>query len=157
MLARKYPRLTAALLGACVCALLGPALGAAALVFGGTIHELPLWTAVSTCLYLLLWDVPIAVLLFGPAAFALGTLGALGIQWMSARAPSAKILVLSVSILGLVLGAGVPLMSDLILAAFYGHLRFETDLLLLGATTGLACAMVVYTLLRRMRLLFVQQ
>jgi len=146
-------------IGAFVCGLLGPTLGALAILGSEVAHEQHPVTAAVLSLRLLPWVLPVAVGLIGPGAFVLGGLGALVIQSMSARVRSAKALVLQTAILGIVLGGAVPVVVDLVYAAFSGNRNknFETSLLPLGAVTGLVCAALVYWLLRRMRLLCFQQ
>ena len=151
-------RLGAAATGAVICSLLGPTLGALAMLTFGAINELSVHDVVSwleTFPFALL----VAVMLMGPAAFVLGGVGALAIQYMSTRVRPAKTLFLRTAILGLVFGGAVPVFVDLVYAAFGGgrNKNFETGLLPLGAVTGLVCAAVVYWLLRRMRLLSFQQ
>jgi uncharacterized membrane protein len=152
-------RLRAAVIGAFVCSLLGPTLGALAMQGSEVVHEQHPVAAAVLSFRLLPWVLPAAVMLVGPGAFVLGGLGALVIQLMSARVRSAKALVFQTAILGIVLGGAVPVVSSLVFAALWGdrNKNFETGLLPLGAVTGLVCAAVVYGLLRRMRLLCFQQ
>ncbi len=157
---RKPSRVKAALTGAFLCALLGPTLGAVAILTSEMVHDHEYSArAVVLSFRLLPWVLPVAVGLVGPDAFVLGGLGALVIQFMSTRVRSAKALVLQTAVLGLVLGGAVPVVVDLMYAALWGgrNKNFETGLLPLGAVTGLVCAAVVYWLLRRMRLLSFQQ
>ena len=157
---RKPSRVKAALTGAFVCALLGPTLGAVAILASEMVHghEYSGRAAVSA-LSVLPWVLPVAVSLVGPGAFVLGGLGALVIQFMSARLRSPKALVLQATVLGLVLGGAVPVVVDLMYTVLWGdrNKNFEKGLLLLGAVTGLVCAAVVYWLLRLMRLLRFQE
>ena len=157
---RKPSRVKAALTGAFLCALLGPTLGAVAIITSEMVHDHEYsGRAAASTLSVLPWVLPVAVLLVGPGAFVLGGLGALVIQFMSTRVRSAKALVLQTIVLGLLLGSAVPVVVDLVYAAFGGgrNKNFETGLLPLGAVTGLVCAAIVYWLLRRMRLLSFQQ
>ena len=154
---RNPSRVKAALTGAFLCASLGPTLGAAGLVGRGLAHDQHPLIAAVELFSSLPFVLPFAVMMVGPGALVLGGLGALVIQRMSVRVRSAKALVLATSILGLVFGAAVPLVSDLVFAAFQDHLNFATDFVPLGAITGLVCAIAVYWLLRRMRLLRVQR
>ena len=157
---RKPSRVKAALTGAFLCALLGPTLGAVALLTSEMVHEHEYsGRAAASTLSVLPWVLPVAVLLVGPGAFVLGGLGALVIQFMSTRVRSAKALVLQTTVLGLVLGGAVPVVVDLVYTVLWGdrNKNFETGLLPLGAVTGLVCAAIVYWLLRRMRLLSFQQ
>ena len=157
---RKPSRVKAALTGAFLCALLGPTLGAVAIITSEMVHEHEYsGRAAASALSVLPWVLPVAVLLVGPGAFVLGGLGALVIQFMSTRVRSAKALVLQTTVLGLVLGGAVPVVVDLVYTVLWGdrNKNFETGLLPLGAVTGLVCAAIVYWLLRRMRLLSFQQ
>jgi hypothetical protein len=153
-------KVKAALTGAFLCALLGPMLGAVAIITSEMVHDHEYsGRAVVSALSVLPWVLPVAVGLVGPGAFVLGGLGALVIQFMSTRVRSAKALVLQTAVLGLMLGGAVPVFVDLVYAAFGGgrNKNFETGLLPLGAATGFVCAAAVYWLLRRMRLLSFQQ
>ncbi|MGC1976473.1 MAG: hypothetical protein WA671_07140, partial [Candidatus Sulfotelmatobacter sp.] len=146
--------------GAFLCALLGPTLGAVAIIISEMVHDHEYsGRAAVSALSVLPWVLPVAVLVVGPGAFVLGGLGALVIQFMSARVRSAKALVLQTTVLGLVFGGAVPVFVDLVYAAFGGsrNKNFETGLLPLGAAIGLVSAAVVCWLLRRMRLLSFQR
>ena len=155
----KPSRVKAALTGAFLCALLGPTLGAVAIMGSEVAHEQHPLTAAVLSFRLLAWVLPVAFMLVGPGAFVLGGLGALIIQFMSTRVRSARILVLQTTALGLVLGGAVPVVVDLVYTLLWGdrNKNFETGLLPLGAVAGLICAAVVYWLLHRMRLLYFQQ
>ena len=153
-------RVKAALTGALVCALLGPLLGTIAILASEMVHEHEYsGRGVVSALSVLFWVLPVAVSLVGPGAFVLGGLGTLVIQFRSARLRSAKDLLLQVTVLGLMLGAAVPIVADLMYTALWGdrNKNFEKGLLPLGAVTGLVCTAVVYSLLRAMRLLRFQE
>jgi uncharacterized membrane protein len=135
----------AALVGAFVCGLLGPSAALVAFFISDlaniTVSDFDMLPLMFVC----------AVVLVGPGAFVLGGAGAFVIQFMSARVHSTKVLFLQVAALGLLFGATVPS------TALGGDKKFATELVPLGAGSGLGCAAVVFWLLHRMRLLCVQQ
>jgi len=147
-------RLGASATGAVICSLLGPCLGALAigLLTEFSIRDAVSWLKVLPFMFLL------AVMMIGPVAFVLGAVAAVTVQVMSTRVRSARALFFQTAILGLLLGAAVPFIVDLVYAASQGdrNKNFETGLLPLGAVIGLICAAVVFWLLRRMRLLYFQ-
>jgi uncharacterized membrane protein len=156
---RKQSRVKAALIGAFLCALLGPTLGAAAMLGSEIVHEHEYSVrACVSALSVLPFVLPVALMLVGPEAFVLGGVGALVIQFMSTRVRSARALALQTAVIGLVLGGAVPGAADLVYTALWGdrNKNFETGLLWLGAVTGLVCAVVVYWLLHRTRLIPLQ-
>lgn len=147
----------AALTGAFVCGMLGPTLGALAMLSSEVAHEHSARAAVLS-FGVLPWVWPVAMMLVGPAAFVMGGVGALVIQSMSAKA-SAKALIFQTAALGLMLAGAVPVVADAVDTALWGgwNKNFATGLLPLGAVTGVVCAYTTYRLLRRMGLLCVQQ
>jgi hypothetical protein len=144
----------AALTGAIVCGLLGPTLGALAILGSEVAHEHSARAAVLS-FGVLPWVWPVAVMLVGPAAFVFGGVGALVIQFMSGKVLSRRALVLQTVALGLVLGGAVPVVVDVVDTALWGgwNKNFATGLLPLGAVTGVVCAAAIYWLLHRMGLL----
>ena len=155
---QRYPKtLKVAATGALACSLLGPTLGALAmLTFGAerqSLHDAVAWLKIVPFALL------VAMLLVGPASFVLGGIGALLIQFISKRVHSAKALVFPTAVLGLLLGGAVPVVVDIAFAVLMGgrNRSFETGLLPLGAVIGLVCASTVCWLLYRMRLLCFQQ
>lgn len=145
----------AALTGALACSLLGPTLGALAML-GSEVHSA---RAAVLSFGLLRWVWPVAVMLVGPAASVFGGVGALVIQFMSRKVLSSWALILQTVALGLVLGGAVPFVVDVVDTAIWGgwNKNFATGLLPLGAVTGAVCAAAIYWLLHRMGLLCVQQ
>lgn len=147
-------RLGASAAGAVICSLLGPCMGALAIaaITEFSVRDVISWLKVLPFTFLL------AVMSFGPVAFIVGAVAAVIVQLMSARARAAKTLFLQTCVLGLILGSIVPLLVDLVYAAFEGgrNKSFEIRLMPLGAGSGLVCAAVVFSLLRRMGLLCLQ-
>jgi hypothetical protein len=144
-------RLKAAVTGSLVCGLLGPTIGMLESFAFEAAHQHSARQVLSALGVLpLVW--PVAVMVMGPGAFVLGGVGALVIQFMSARIRSTRLVLLQAVVLGLVLGTTVPLT---VLGA--SRNKNFTSLMPLGAATGLVCGALVFWLLRRMRLLGVQQ
>lgn len=151
-------RMKAALTGAFLCSVLGPTVGGLAILGSEVAHEHSAGAAVSA-FRVLPWVWPVAVMLVGPVAFVLGGVGALIIQFMSARVPRSKALLLQTTAFGLVLGSAVPAVADVVFTGLRGswNKNFATGLLPLGATTGVICAAATYRLLQRMGLLCSEQ
>jgi len=145
-------KLKAALTGALVCGLLGPAVGAVAIFTHEVVRERAIREVVDA-FGALLFALLVAVMAVGPGGFVLGGAGALVIQFMSARVRSMRLLRLETAALGLLLGAAVPLTGMLWGARF----KQVIGLMPLGAGAGLTCAAVVFWLFRRMGLLQPQQ
>jgi hypothetical protein len=155
---RELNRMKAALTGAFVCGLLGPTLGALAILSSEVAHEHSARAAVLS-FRVLPWVWAAALILVGPASFVFGGVGSLIVQFMSGRVLSNKVLILQTVALGIVVGSAVPLVADVVDTASWGgwNKNFATGLLPLGAVTGAVCAAAIYWALHRMGLLSFQQ
>jgi predicted membrane-bound spermidine synthase len=155
---RKPSRMKAALIGAFVCGLLGPTLGALAMLSSEVAHAQSA-RAAALSFGALPWVWPFAMMLVGPTAFVFGGVGAIIIQFISAKVPSTKILILQTTALGIALGSAVPIVVSVIDTTLWGgwNKNFATELLPLGAVTGVVSATATYCLLHRMGLLDFQQ
>jgi len=136
----------AAVLSGLVCGLLGPLIGVVVVLVPGVVNG----TSSAGTRELLqavvgMW--PYAEMMFGVPGFVFGCCGGLLLKTLVSRSPSTKAIIFRAVLLGLALGAAVPfwlLDKSWKLAGAYA---------LLGAFSGIICALLVLWLLCSIRLL----
>jgi len=141
----------AAVVGALVCGICGPAIGAFLTLAREAVRQNSFRGAASA---LLVFPsvLPVAVILMGPAGLIVGCVGGLLLQAVSARVRSIKALAVWAAGLGLVLGTPVPLVSAVI--SLWSR-RNIGEVLPLSITVGMSCGIITVWFLHRRHLLYV--
>ncbi len=140
----------AAHVGGAVSGLVGPGLpGAVIFLAAGEVSLRQVGIALAGILEFWLYG----VVLFGPPAFILGCVGGILLKVLTARCSKIAVAITAAAALGLSLGGALPFAWELLRGIFIGKIKYSMDGVPLCGTTGLACALPVFWLLWRGKLL----
>jgi hypothetical protein len=145
------PWFRASFVGAIICGLIGPGLGLIAFIPFTAIRHVSARDALMTLAALPAWWI-FAIIPMGPTGCVLGALGASWIRFRSRSLHASRRLLLESALLGTVLGGVVPIST---LAWGWGPRENVLRLVPVGAASGLICAFLTVSALRKLSLLFV--
>jgi hypothetical protein len=139
----------AALVGALICGIFGPVIGAF-LTLAREAARQNSFRGAAVVFLVFPYLLPAAVVVMGPAGLIVGSAGSLMLQAVSARVSSIKALAVWATGLGLVLGAAVPPLSAVLSLWSKSSIG---EVVPLSIAVGISCGAITVWLLHRWHLL----